>query len=58
MPILSWSPLVFGSMRKDITGSGKTIVSKIIGLASSQKVLDVLASFKPTAAAISPAKTF
>ena len=40
-----------------MTGSGKTILSKIIGLASSQIVSEVMVSLSPTAAAISPANT-
>ena len=58
IPIFSWSAFVFGSIDRDTTGSAKLIGSKTIGWASSQKVCEVKASFKPTAAAISPAKTF
>src|SRR3989338_7233446 len=53
MPIFSWSALVFGSMRKEITGSGKVIRSRMMGLFSSQKVCEVFAFFRPTAAALS-----
>ena len=57
IPIFSWSTFVFGSMRIDTTGSGNTIASKAMGCSSSQSVWPILISFKPTAAAISPAYT-
>ena len=55
---LSWSCLVFGSIANWITGSGNSIDSRIIGWSGSHKVFPVVTSFKPTAAAISPAYTF
>ena len=55
MPIFSWSALVLGSMAMEMTGSGKSIASRMIGLSSSQSVSPVVVSFRPTAAAISPA---
>ena len=57
MPILSWSPLVFGSMATEITGSGNSIRSRMTGLSSSQRVSPVVEARRPTAAAMSPAKT-
>ena len=56
-PILSWSALVFGSKDNSITGSGNSIDSRITGFFSSHKVSPVVVTFKPTAAAISPAYT-
>jgi hypothetical protein len=54
-PIFSWSTFVLGSTATSITGSGKSIFSKIIGLLGSQSVSPVVTSFKPTNATISPA---
>ncbi|MNP48730.1 hypothetical protein D3C76_1428670 [compost metagenome] len=56
-PILSWSALVFGSTAIEITGSGKFMDSRITGYFSSDRVSPVMVSFRPTAAAISPAYT-
>ncbi|MCY1229436.1 hypothetical protein D9M72_418000 [compost metagenome] len=57
MPIFSWSALVFGSTACEITGSGNTMRSSTIGAAGSHSVSPVVASFRPTAAAMSPAST-
>ena len=58
IPIFSWAALSFGSIAISITGSGNSIDSRIIGWSGSHKVFPVVTSFKPTAAAISPAYTF
>ena len=50
--------ILFGSIAKEITGSGNFILSSTIGCFSSHKVSPVRISLKPTAAAISPASTF
>jgi len=55
--IFSWSPLLFGSIAIEITGSGITIFSKITSCFSSHKVSPVVVFLSPTAAAISPANT-
>ncbi len=52
---LSWSPLVFGSIATEITGSGKVIDSRTIGSESIASVSPVVVNLSPTAAAISPA---
>ena len=57
MPIFSWSGLVLGSTACEITGSGKIIRSRMITSSGSDKVSPVVASFRPTAAAMSPART-
>ena len=49
---------LFGSMAIEMTGSGKTMRSSSIGFSSLHKVSEVIVSLSPTAAAISPAKTF
>ncbi len=54
--IFSWSTFVFGSILIEITGSGKKIFSSTIGLFISHKVWPVPVFFKPTTAAMSPAK--
>ena len=46
----SWSPLVFGSIATEITGSGKLMDSRTIGLAGSHRVSPVVVSFSPIAA--------
>ncbi len=56
IPIFSWSAFVFGSTRAEITGSGKSIFSRINGFSGSQSVSPVEVSFKPTKPPISPAK--
>ncbi|VCQ35218.1 Uncharacterised protein [Burkholderia pseudomallei] len=56
-PIFSWSAFVFGSTACEITGSGNTMRSSTIGCAGSHSVSPVVASFRPTAAAMSPART-
>ena len=55
-PIFSWSDLVFGSIASSITGSGASIFSKIIGLAGSASVSQVVVSLRPKKAAICPAE--
>ena len=57
MPIFSWSDLVFGSTAIAITGSGNTIRSSVITLSVAHSVSPVVTSFRPTAAAMSPART-
>ena len=52
---LSWSPLVFGSIATEMTGSGNVIDSSTIGAVSAASVSPVVDCFSPTAAAISPA---
>ena len=54
-PILSWSAFDLGSIATWITGSGNSIDSRITRFFSSHSVSPVVVSFKPTAAAISPA---
>ena len=54
---LSWSALAFGSIATETTGSGNSIFSRSMGFSRSQNVSPVEVSFKPTAAAISPANT-
>ena len=46
----SWSPLVFGSMATEITGSGKLMDSRTIWLLASHRVSPVVVSFRPIAA--------
>ena len=55
MPSFSWSDFVFGSMASEMTGSGKSIASRMTGAFSSQTVSPVETDFRPTAAAMSPA---
>ncbi|MNS99244.1 hypothetical protein D3C72_1336420 [compost metagenome] len=57
MPIFSWSALVLGSTATEITGSGKSMRSRMIGLLMSHRVSPVVTSFMPINAAISPAHT-
>ncbi|MCY1295509.1 hypothetical protein D3C81_1480400 [compost metagenome] len=57
MPIFSWSALVLGSTACEITGSGKLMRSRMMTLSGSHSVSPVVASFSPTAAAMSPART-
>ena len=57
IPIFSWSALVLGSTATWITGSGNSMRSKMIGALSSHRVSPVVTSFKPMAAAMSPART-
>src|SRR6266700_1627600 len=56
-PIFSWSPLVLGSTATWITGSGNSIFSRKITSSGSHSVSPVVTSLRPTAAAISPART-
>src|SRR5574344_3032911 len=55
IPIFSWSAFVFGSTATLITGSGKSILSRITGSFSEAKVSPVIVSLRPTTAPISPA---
>ena len=57
MPIFSWSALVFGSTATEMTGSGKIIFSSVMTCSGSHSVSPVITSFRPTAAAMSPART-
>jgi hypothetical protein len=57
MPILSWSAFVFGSTATEITGSGNSMRSSVICRFRSHSVSPVVASLRPTAAAMSPART-
>ena len=55
-PSFSWSALDFGSMAISITGSGKSIFSRITGLLfGSHRVSPVRVSFRPASATMSPA---
>ena len=54
-PSLSWSPFVFGSTATEITGSGNSIASSLIGAVSTESVSPVVVFLTPTSAAISPA---
>ena len=54
-PSFSWSTFVFGSMASEMTGSGKSIDSRMIGFFSSHSVSPVVIDLRPTAAAMSPA---
>ena len=47
----------FGSTAIEITGSGKIMRSSVMTLAGSHSVSPVVASLRPTAAAMSPART-
>ena len=53
--IFSWSAFVFGSIETEITGSGNSIVSSLIGAFGSQSVSPVEVCLRPTAATMSPA---
>ena len=57
MPIFSWSAFVFGSTACEITGSGKIMRSRMMTWSGWQSVSPVVASRRPTAAAMSPART-
>lgn len=54
--ILSWSDFVLGSTDTLITGSGKSIFSRITGLSNAQRVSPVVVSLQPTSATMSPAR--
>mmetsp|Transcript_7447 Transcript_7447/g.12559 ORF Transcript_7447/g.12559 Transcript_7447/m.12559 type:complete len:327 (+) Transcript_7447:523-1503(+) len=54
--ILSWSALVFGSTDTLITGSGKSIFSRMTGEEGSHRVSPVVVSLQPTTAMMSPAR--
>jgi hypothetical protein len=53
--IFSWSDFVFGSTATLMTGSGKSMVSSLIGLSIAASVSPVTTFLIPTAAAMSPA---
>ncbi len=55
LPSLSWSTFVFGSIATWITGSGKIMRSRMIGLPRSHRVSPVVTSFNPRPATMSPA---
>ena len=57
MPIFSWSDLVFGSTAIEMTGSGKIMRSRVMMWSCEHSVSPVVTSFRPTAAAMSPART-
>ena len=50
IPIFSWPAFVFGSIAIDITGSGNSIFSSIIGAASVHKVSPVVVFLRPITA--------
>ncbi len=54
VPSLSWSAFVFGSTATEITGVGKLIDSRTIGLDGSASVSPVDECFSPTIATMSP----
>ncbi|MDT4841678.1 hypothetical protein FQZ97_755430 [compost metagenome] len=56
MPIFSWSALVLGSTACEITGSGNSMRSSVIMAFGSHRVSPVVTSFRPTQAAMSPAR--
>ena len=56
MPIFSWSALVLGSTACEITGSGNTMRSSVTTDSGSHRVSPVVTSFRPTQAAMSPAR--
>ena len=58
MPIFSWSALVFGSTAIEMTGSGKIMRSSVMTWSCEHSVSPVVTSFRPTAAAMSPAQHF
>ena len=47
MPSFSWSPLVFGSMATEMTGSGKVIDSSTTWSLGSHRVSPVVVSLRP-----------
>ena len=47
VPSFSWSPLVFGSMATEMTGSGKVIDSSTTAFCGSQSVSPVVVSLRP-----------
>ena len=53
--IFSWSALVLGSTATLMTGSGKVIVSSLIGASGAASVSPVTICLMPTPAAMSPA---
>ena len=54
-PKRSWSALLLGSMAMEMTGSGKSMDSRIMGLSGSHRLWPVMVFFSPSTAAISPA---
>ena len=55
-PIFSWSAFDFGSMASSMTGSGKSIFSRITGLSGSHSVSPVVTLLRPARAMMSPAR--
>src|SRR3954451_15758936 len=55
--IFSWSDFVFGSTATLITGSGNSMVSRLIGASGAASVSPVTTCLMPTPAAMSPAWT-
>ena len=51
----SWSTLVFGSIERCTTGSGKVIASSTTGASGAVSVSPVEVCLRPTPAAMSPA---
>ena len=56
-PNRSWSDLLLGSMAMDMTGSGKSMDSRIMGLSGSHRLWPVMVFLSPNTAAISPAQS-
>ena len=56
-PIFSWSAWVFGSTATEMTGIGMFIFSSVMTFSRSHSVSPVYTSLRPTAAAMSPART-
>ena len=56
-PFFLGPALVLGSTATEITGSGNSIRSRMIGASIAHNVSPVVTSFNPIAAAISPART-
>mmetsp|Transcript_35983 Transcript_35983/g.94661 ORF Transcript_35983/g.94661 Transcript_35983/m.94661 type:complete len:235 (+) Transcript_35983:894-1598(+) len=54
--ILSWSAFVLGSTDTLMTGSGKSIFSRMTGALGSHSVSPVVVSLQPTSATMSPAR--
>ena len=51
---MSWSALVLGSTATEMTGVGKEMDSRTMGLAGSHSVSPVVECFSPTTAMMSP----
>jgi len=54
-PIFSRSPFVLGSIEILMTGSGKSMRSRMMGASSAHSVSPVTTSFRPPMATMSPA---